>query len=87
MTRVRYPLAVTCLRPRGCGHVVVVACLWSRGCGHVLVLTVTCLRSLACGHALAQLRTIAGSLKEAEYPVGKHVIHEGEEGSTFYIIR
>jgi len=33
------------------------------------------------------LQTISGSLKEVEYPEGKNVIVEGDEGNNFYIIR
>jgi len=35
----------------------------------------------------ADVRTIATCLKEAEYPEGKNVIVEGDEGNSFYIIR
>jgi len=35
----------------------------------------------------AALQTIAGSLKEVEYPSGKNIIVEGDEGNNFYIIR
>ena len=35
----------------------------------------------------AELRTIAGSLKEAEYAEGKNIIVEGDAGNSFFIIR
>merc|ERR1719240_2015037 len=35
----------------------------------------------------ADKQTIAGSLKEVEYPEGRNVIVEGDEGDKFYIIR
>jgi len=34
-----------------------------------------------------QKQTIAGSLKEVEYPEGTKIIYEGDEGDKFYIIR
>jgi len=35
----------------------------------------------------SDLQTIAGCLKEVEYPEGKNIIVEGDEGNNFYIIR